>query len=107
MAEVDPRPASPTIDASVEGGTTLVRIGGELDLSSIPVVEAELEPFLRTAPEHLVFDMAAVTFMDSSGIAMLLRAAERAAHVEVRHPSPAVQLILRATGLSEVLHVEP
>ena len=50
--------------------------------------------------------MSGVEFMDSSGIAMLLRVAETAP-VEIRSPSAAVQLIIRATGLTETLHVAP
>ena len=50
--------------------------------------------------------MSAVTFMDSSGIAMLLRAVDRVARLEVREPSESVQFVLRTTGLADVFHVE-
>jgi len=87
-------------------GSTIVRIAGELDLANVPAVELELEPILAAAPGQLIFDLSKVTFMDSSGIAMLLRVAERVARIEVRDPSAAVELIIRATGLTEVLNVE-
>jgi len=37
---------------------------------------------------------------------MLLRATGRVPRVEVRRPSPAVQLIVQATGLTDVLHMD-
>jgi anti-anti-sigma factor len=85
-------------------GTTVVAIVGELDMASVEDVEAEIEAIIEAAPDRLAFDLSRVTFMDSSGIAMLIRAANRVAFVEVRDPSPIVQMIIQATGLSDVLH---
>jgi len=107
MEEREEGVAKATVEGSFDGrGTTVVSIQGELDLSSVPEAEQELEPFLRPAAERLVFDLSAVTFMDSSGIAMLLRAAEKVSRVEVRDPSSAVRLIIRATGLADVFHLD-
>jgi anti-anti-sigma factor len=101
-------PGGATINASVDGDrTTVVSLGGDLDIASVPAIEVELEAFIEAAPPRVVFDLSGVTFMDSSGIAMLLRATERVASVEVRDPSLSVQLVLRATGLTDVLHVQP
>jgi len=107
MEELDSRPAKVTIDATADGPAAMVvRIGGELDMASIPEVDLELEPIIRAAPERLVFDLSGVTFMDSSGIAMLLRTSAKVAFVQVRDPSPPVLLVLQATGLCEVLHID-
>jgi anti-anti-sigma factor len=108
MAGLADKPARAKVDGSFDGlGTALVRIEGEIDLSSVPDLEVELEPFVQAGPDRVVFDMSAVTFMDSSGIAMLLRAANRVVFVEIQDPSSSVMLILRATGLLEVFHLEP
>jgi anti-sigma B factor antagonist len=108
MAELGSNgPARATIEGSTDGaGRAVLRVAGELDLSTVPLVEHELQPFLAAAPSCVVFDMSGVAFMDSSGIAMLLRAAEKA-RVEVRSPSSAVQLVIQATGLAETLHLAP
>lgn len=107
MAGIDKRPAKATIEAGFDGaGIALVSIQGELDLASVPGVEVVLEQILAAAPDRLAFDLSKVTFMDSSGLAMLLRAAERVPTIEVREPSPSVQLIIRATGLADVLQVD-
>ncbi len=108
MAELDEPTAAATAQISSAGpGTALVRVAGELDLSSVPGIEAELEPLIQATPERLLFDLGAVTFMDSSGIAMLLRAAKAVPDTRVRNPSAAVLLVIEATGLHEFLHVEP
>jgi anti-anti-sigma factor len=73
-------------------------------MGSVQDVEGEIDALIEAAPDRLTFDLSRVTFMDSSGIAMLIRAAHRVAFVEVRDPSPIVQMIIQATGLSEVLH---
>ena len=108
MAGLSDGPIQATVEGSFDGaGVALVSVRGDLDLATVPGVEAELEVFVQAATDRLVLDMSGVTFMDSSGVAMLLRAAGRVAYIEVREPSPPVLLVLRATGLSEVLHVEP
>ncbi len=107
MAGIDQEPASATVEAGAdEPGTKVVNIGGELDIASVPSVETELESILAAEPDRLAFNLSRVTFMDSSGIAMLLRIAERVPALEVREPSPSVQLVIGATGLSDFLHVD-
>jgi anti-sigma B factor antagonist len=106
MDDLDNVRGQATVESRLESpGSTVVRVAGELDLANVPGVESELEPILGKAPDLIVFDLSNVTFMDSSGIAMLLRVAERVPRVEVRDPSAPVELIIRATGLSEVLNV--
>jgi anti-anti-sigma factor len=103
MANLNERPA--TIDGSIgDDRTALVTVTGDLDLASVPEIEIGLEAFLHV--EQVVFDLSAVTFMDSSGIAMLLRTTERVGSVAVRNPSLCVRLVIEATGLTEVLPIE-
>ena len=60
---------------------------------------------LETTP--LVVDLTKLEFMDSSGIAMLLKIAARVDSVEIRNPSNAVRRIIECTGLTDVLHLDP
>lgn len=106
MDDLDDLRGKATVESAPDGpGSTVVRLAGELDLANVPGVELELEPIVAATSGQLIFDMSDVTFMDSSGIAMLLRVAERVPRVEVRDPSAAVELVIRATGLSEALNV--
>jgi anti-anti-sigma factor len=108
MARLEDDGAYASIERSVDAsGADVINIAGELDIATVPEIEAQLEPMVATRPERVVFDLAALEFMDSSGIAMLLRASEKAGSVVVRNPSSAVRRIILATGLSEVLHLDP
>jgi anti-anti-sigma factor len=53
-----------------------------------------------------VFDLSSLRFMDSSGIALLLRAREQVGDVVVRNPSAVIQRIIEATGLGDTLPIE-
>ena len=108
MGQLDEEGARASVDVSVDGsGSPVLALSGEIDISNVASIETEVETVLARSPERLVFDLSQLDFIDSSGIAMLLRAGERSARVEIRKPSSTVQRVIRATGLDDVLHVQP
>lgn len=86
-------------------GTVVVHLRGEIDLASAPAVEDAVRAELPGTPAPLVFDLTDLRFMDSSGIAVLLRLACDAASVTVRKPNSTVAMVITATGLTEILPV--
>jgi anti-anti-sigma factor len=90
------------------GSPAIVQASGELDVASAPQLRASLVALDQGA---VILDMAAVTFMDSSGISVLLGAHQRAVdlghQLTVRSPSPQVTKVLAITGVDEVLTIEP
>jgi anti-anti-sigma factor len=76
---------------------------GEIDMSTAGQMQASLNAALDDHPSGLVVDLAAVTFMDSSGIAALVhahnRAAEAGATLTVVDPQPIVRRVLEITGM--------
>jgi anti-anti-sigma factor len=107
MAELEEGASHATVEGSHEGaGPPVISITGEVDMSNVVVVERELDTLLAEAPERVVLDVSKLTFIDSSGIAVLLRAATKAGRLELRNPSSMVQRIIQATGLTEVLRLE-
>jgi anti-sigma B factor antagonist len=86
-------------------GVPVIRIDGELDISNVSAIEQECDVVVKQSPGRVVFDLATLRFIDSSGIAMLLRAAQ-SSEVEVRNASNMIRRIIAATGLTDVLHVE-
>ena len=96
------------IDVSADpDGSPVVVLSGELDFATAPVAEASLAPILERSPERLVFDLTAVSFLDSSGIAVLVRSAHAAGTVAIRNPSTVVRRVIECTGLEETLRIEP
>lgn len=47
---------------------------GEIDLHRSPRVERSLASMIKKKPDHIVVDLSGVTFIDSSGMAVLIRA---------------------------------
>ena len=85
----------------------LVTIVGELDIASVDSIEAGIEPYLVGTPENVVFDLGSLEFMDSSGIAMLVKIANRVGNVRVREASPIVRRVIEVTGLDGIFGLAP
>jgi anti-sigma B factor antagonist len=92
---------------TVDGqGVRVLRITGELDISSVPGVEADLTTAIEHDPGPVVFDLSDLAFMDSSGIAMLLRAAAKTGPLTIQGASRTIRHVIEVTGLTDVLRVE-
>jgi len=60
-----------------EKGVLVARVAGELDLSNSPATGKAIEAALPAASRALVVDLTPLTFLDSSGVAMLFRLVRR------------------------------
>ena len=56
-----------------EDGLARIRLGGELDMSTVPRLEQTLHEALAHGDRRLVVDLRALDFMDSTGLALLVR----------------------------------
>ena len=54
----------------------IVRLEGELDLHVSPELSATLQPIIAKCPVRLVIDLSNVSYIDSSGLAVLIRAVQ-------------------------------
>jgi anti-sigma B factor antagonist len=83
----------------------IVTISGEIDIATSQAMRDALAT--GPGPAHLEVDMSAVTFMDASGIGVLLAARQRAldsgGSLTVRAPSRAVRRLAGVLGLDELL----
>jgi anti-anti-sigma factor len=86
-------------------GVVMARFAGEIDLANC----GQLRDALDGPPGRvLLVDLGAVTFMDGAGIRELLRQRDGAVCLRVVHTSPAVERLLRLTGLyAEFCRPEP
>jgi anti-anti-sigma factor len=98
---------SGAVDISFDGaGVPTIKLSGEIDMSNVDSLRRLIEPVVARAPEHVVFDLASLTFMDSSGIALLLQVSAKTGTVRLRGPSELVRRMIDATGLTDVLVVD-
>jgi anti-anti-sigma factor len=100
------RPLSIVDVSADEPGTVVVRLSGELDLSSVAAVEAEVGPALAARPQRLIIDVSGLRFADSSAIALWIRWALTTPQFELRGAGPSLRRALAAMGLSARLGVE-
>jgi len=84
-----------------------VSVVGEIDISNAESLGAKFDHLIGDETDQLVVDLGALQFMDSSGIAMLLRIAARTGTVEIRNPSDVVLRIIECTGLTDILRIQP
>lgn len=100
-----------TLRTEEKNGALVAWLGGELDHHSADTVRAALDSALsRTGTKRLVLDMSAMTFMDSSGIGVVLgryrKMKDRGGSVAVRGLSEKMDRILRLAGLYTVVERE-
>lgn len=85
----------------------VVRLDGELDLSTAGGVRAELERAVEGARRDVVVDLRSLAFLDSTGIHALIEAHERCVQggrsLVVLLAPGAVHRILDVSGMLEVL----
>jgi anti-sigma B factor antagonist len=65
---------SPIAGVEDRNGAAVVRLTGELDLYNAQAVRDELFAVAALAPDRLVVDLSAVTFIDSTGLGVLIEA---------------------------------
>jgi anti-sigma B factor antagonist len=86
-------------------------LSGEIDAATREADRDAAESFFASADGPVwVVDLTAVTFMDSSGLALLIKvrkeANSRGATVTLRGPSPTILKLLTITGLKALFAVE-
>jgi anti-sigma B factor antagonist len=88
-------------------GARVVSVAGELDSSNVEQLDALMSTLAQNPPQRLIFELGGLRFMDSAGIAVLVRAAGKTGVVQIRNPSPIVRRVIEVTGLTGVLRIGP
>jgi anti-anti-sigma factor len=85
----------------------VIHLAGELDLASVDSTKEGIDLYLAGAPVRITFDLEKLTFMDSSGIALLVQVSNAVGQVSIIHATPIVHRVLEATGLLEHFGMAP
>ena len=99
------------IQAKSADRNLLLELSGELDHHGARNALRELELAVDAAlPRVLVLDMAGVTFMDSSGIALILRAQQRMQLLDgsilVRNVPTQARRVLDAAAIGRLVNIQ-
>ncbi|MGC9669641.1 STAS domain-containing protein [Planosporangium sp. 12N6] len=91
------------IDTEIMDDTIRVRVSGEVDVATVDPLAQALSAALAQRPDLVEVDLHQVAFIDSSGIAALLRAhraaVEAGCRLRVVRPQRAVYRVLDICGL--------
>jgi anti-anti-sigma factor len=109
---VSPAPFE-TISSEVEG-VRVVAVRGELDLSTAPELEGPLESALEGGNAPVLIDLSECEFIDSTGIAIIVRAwqqldgdEEHAGELMIANRNDQVQRVLEISGLNLTIPIHP
>jgi anti-sigma B factor antagonist len=97
------------VSDSVRPGVAVLDVRAEVDLATSPELHERLTELIATRPELLVVNLTDVTFMDSTGLGVLVTAVKgsRAAGGDLRlvvtHPQ--ITKLLEVAGLDSVFSV--
>ncbi|WP_199440187.1 STAS domain-containing protein [Umezawaea beigongshangensis] len=102
---------SPRMITEYDGDTAVVRVIGDLDMSSSPALREQVDDLLSRRPAALVVDFSGVRFLGSAGIEVLVATHHRAERVgaalAVVGAHRGVLRPLRATGVDALLSLHP
>jgi len=104
---VSPLREPPVRGIESRGATTLVRLGGELDLYNANEVREALAQVLAEGPSRVVIDMSEVEFVDSTALGVLIEARSKLPHDALRLAAPQLETrrTLQVSGLDRHLPV--
>ncbi len=99
------KPTLLKLTACATPSTTFIRLRGELDVTTGPLLTAFLDRELRRAKRVVVFDLSALDFIDVAGARALARAVTLARQsgrtVATVSPRRPVERVLRLIGFAE------
>jgi anti-anti-sigma factor len=93
----------------IDGPEALVKVTGEIDASTAPTLGQALDSAIDRGMRTVVVDAAGITFIDSSGLSVLVAAHKRLiagdGELVVASSSAPVRRLLGISGLDRVLTV--
>jgi anti-anti-sigma factor len=100
-----------TITVESVDDVPVIRAAGELEIATVPEMRAVVAEVSERRPRVLVFDFRHVSYMDSSGLGILVSAKKRLGadkgQVVLVTEQPVVLKALSLSGLDQIIHVYP
>jgi anti-sigma B factor antagonist len=107
---VEETPFDFRIEIEKIGDQSVLLIAGDVDLATAPIVINKVESLFREPIARLALDLGGVTFLDSSGIAALLKArtlsVEQGVPFTIASVSTTAKTVIGTAGLVELFGME-
>jgi anti-sigma B factor antagonist len=105
-------PDDPTLEIAedTEGPRRVLRVVGELDLATAPVLRHRLHEAIEAGHTDVVVDLPRLTFMDSTGISVLVDALKQVHRLKgrlvLRNPTEGIRRVLEIAGLLSIFGLD-
>ena len=100
-----------TLSTRGEAGCAVLTVGGEIDLATAPDLAAAARSALDEISSALVIDLSEVTFLDSTGLKVLLTVQKQAQSagggLALAGVAGPVEKVIVVTGLTEIFTICP
>ncbi|MDE6781221.1 MAG: STAS domain-containing protein [Ruminococcus sp.] len=99
-----------TIDIKSADGHAVAFLNGEIDHHNAQEIRTTLDKYIITVqPSELTMDFGNITFMDSSGIGLIMGRSrlmrECGGSLEVRNPQPYIRRVLKLAGMERLVKI--
>lgn len=117
MSQTEPRDPDPAVLASfdvepgADAGEWRLRVEGEVDVASSPTLRARIADLIDEGADRIVLDLDDMTFIDSSGLGVLVGALKRVSELDrkdlvLRGLQGPPRRVFEITGLTELFTIE-
>ncbi len=91
-----------------EGDVLIVKVYGEFDLHAADYVRREIDINIKTqGTKHILFDLGDLTFIDSSGLGVILgryrKVSENGGRVAISGAPPNISRVMEISGLTRLM----
>lgn len=100
-----------SVDISVNGEVTTAYLSGEIDHHSAASIREKIDAAAeQNMPSLLVLDFTGVTFMDSSGIGLVMgryrNISRRGAKLHITGTSPQIYKVMKLSGIEKLATID-
>lgn len=98
------------IDIKSENGTAIAVLNGEIDHHNAKDIRQQLDKYIISAqPKELAIDFSNISFMDSSGIGLIMGRYklmhECGGSLIVRNPQTYIKRVMKLSGIERLVHI--
>lgn len=98
------------IDITSESGSAVATLSGEIDHHNAKEIRQQLDKFIISAqPKELAIDFKNISFMDSSGIGLIMGRhkliKECGGNLVVRNPQSYIRRVLKLSGIEKLVKI--
>ena len=97
------------VSATNAENRTVIAVSGEVDIASSPVLDAAVITAIGEGAKHITIDLTDVSFMDSSGLGVIVRGLKRSREADLDLDlvisNDRVLKVFAITGLDQVIKI--